>query len=727
MSQTRLLATSMFADIVGYTDLMQRDEASALEKLDQFKSSLEREVSAHNGEIIQYFGDGCLVIFGSALAAISCARKLQEQWGQTDDLPVRIGLHLGDVIRKDDNVYGDSVNIASRIESMGIPNSILLSESVRNSIKNQPKLSFQLLGKYEFKNVSEPIAVYALDTDQLEIPDGTSVTGKLATKDKKRSPRFARWAAPLLVLVTLAVIGYIALSPKTETNEEIASSIAVLPFTNLSQDTKQDYLTAGFTSEINHQLSKIESLSVISQTLIQQFVGQKKTTSEIAEELDVNYILEGTIQKAGDRTRLLAKLIRMTDNQLIWSEEFDLNEVNLIDAQIQVSTGIAEKLPLNITKQSLSQLQKIPTSSPLAYEFYLKALDSFNEWVALQESYEPTIRYLEKAISLDADFAQAYAMLARVYQNSSRMVGADYMRQSQKSLEYANKAIELDSLLPDPYVVIGQVYNDRESGSGLKWLAKANQLDPKSGLFELFQYHMERGELLSAFEYAALKVEKDPQSPYGYIGIAEVHNVLGNYSRSLDIFKDLISQGFTNTYVTGNLVNTYIVSGMPDDAMRIVEDYLMPKDSIAGIRELGIILLFAKKWEDAEAYYLRTNNRDMDLALIHKNTGREESAATIFEAAIERRESIQTNATWYLRDLSRIYAAKGDFEKAFEYLDVLDQKGGDLHYDWILVDPFFDSIRNEKRFKEYCKKIEEKKAKLRRQIQNLEKELNLDL
>ena len=631
------------------------------------------------------------------------------------------------MIRKDNNVYGDSVNIASRIESMGIPNSILVSESVRNNIKNQPGLQFQLLGEYEFKNVSEPMAVYALDTDKLEIPDPASVTGKLAIKAKKRSTLLRRFGIVALIIVAILAYDYFEENSKSKETEEITSSIAVLPFTNLSQDADQDYLTAGFTSEVNHQLSKIESLSVISQTLAQQLVRQAKTAGEIAKELNVNYILEGTIQKAGDRTRLITNLTRMTDNQMIWSEEFDLDEVNLIDAQIQVSTGIAEKLPLNVSEQKITQLQKIPTSSPLAYEFYLKALDSFNEWVALQQAYTPTIRFLEKAISLDNNFAQAHALLARVYQNSSRMVGADYDQASANSLKYAHKAIALDSLLPDPYVVLGQYYNDRESGDGLKWFSKANELDPRAGLFELFQFHIARSEYISAFEYAALKVERDPISPYGYIGIAEVNADLGNLERAMAILEHLLDQGFTNTFVTGNLINIYSVLRRPDDAMRLIDAYLMPKDSVSGIREKGIIYLFSKEWNESEPYYLRTNNFDMDLGLIHLNTGREASADTLFQAAISRRlVFLQTNATWYLRDLSRIYAAMGDFEKTYEYLEILDQRD-DLHYGWIHIDPFFDKIRDENRFQDYYKRIETRKEKLRRQIQNMEKELEFDI
>ena len=726
MATTRLLATSLFADIVGYTDLMQRDEVSALKKLDLFKSCLEREIPEHGGEIIQYFGDGCLAIFGSALEAVSCARKLQQQWGQAVDLPVRIGLHLGDVIRKDDNVYGDSVNIASRIESMGIPNSILVSESVRNNIKNQPGLQFQSLGEYEFKNVSEPMAVYALDCDQLKIPDPASITGKLATKDQKRRAGWQRILVPVLAALAILLIGYNVLKPDAEPPEEIESSIAVLPFTNLSRDADQDYLTAGFTSEINHQLSKIESLSVISQTITRQMVVQQKTTPQIAKELDVNYILEGTINKAGERIRLITNLTRMTDNQLIWSEEFDLDEVNLIDAQIQVSTGIAEKLPLNISQKNINQLKKIPTSSPLAYEFYLRALHSSPEFVAPLESFKSTIRLLEKAISLDENFAQAYALMARVNYNASTVAGADAEELRQKSMYFANTAISLDSLLPDPYVVIGLNNNDKISGSGVKWFAKANKLDQKAGLVELSLHHIALGEYITAFEYAQLKVQRDPKSPDGYANIAHIHQDLGNHERTIELLENLIDEGFTSSRVTTILFFSFLSEGKTDEAIALVEKLVLPIDSITGIGRKGMALFFGRKWREAEDYYLRTNNKDMDLALMHLKTGRNKSAERLFQESIQRRQIIKAQSPWFLRDLSRIYAAKGEIKKAYAYLDTLDQRNA-LHYPFLEVDPFYDLIRNENRFQEYCDKLEAKKEQLRRQIQNMEKELNLEI
>ena len=725
MATTRLLATSMFVDIVGYTDMMQHDEDKALASLDVFKSTLENQIPAYNGEIIQYFGDGCLAIFGSTLEAVSCARKLQQIWRNEDKLPVRIGLHSGDVVRKEDNVYGDSVNIASRIESMGVSGSILLSESVRKNVKNQPDLNFQLLGSYEFKNVEEPMRVYSLDADNLKLPDPSKLMGKFAGKHAD-SVLHKKWVIPALIVLGLLLVWYFGFYSESTSDTDIDSTIAVLPFTNLSQDTNQDYLTAGFTSEVNHQLSKIESLSVISQTITRQMVGQQKTTPQIAKELDVNYILEGTINKAGERIRLITNLTRMTDNQLIWSEEFDLNEVNLIDAQIQVSTGIAEKLPLNISQKNINELKKIPTSSPLAYEFYLRALNSTPEFVAPLESFKATIRLLEKAISLDENFAQAYALMARVYHSASTIAGADGDELGQKSLDYANTAITLDSLLPDPYIVIGLNNNDKISGSGVKWFAKANKLDQKAGLVELSVHHIDLGEYITAFEYALMKVERDPKSPDGYSNMAHIHQDLGNHERSIELLEYLIDEGYTGSRITTILFFSFLSEGRTDEAIRLVEKLVLPRDSITGIGRKGMALFFARKWKEAEDYYLRTNNRDMDLALMHLKTGRDESAERLFQESIQRRLAIKSQSPYYLKDLSRIYAVKGEFQRAYAYLDSLDQRNA-LHYPFLEVDPFYELIRKEKHFQEYCERHERKKEQLRRQIQNMEKDLDLQI
>jgi len=418
----------------------------------------------------------------------------------------------------------------------------------------------------------------------------------------------------------------------------------------------------------------------------------------------------------------------MTDNKLNWSEEFDLSEINLIDAQIQVSTGIAEKLPLNVSEQKISQIQKIPTSNLLAYEFYLKALDRFHDfaWFSELKYNETTIRYLEQAISHDPNFAQAYALLAEIYIGASTIWGANFEELSNKSIEYAKKAIQNDSLLPDPYIVIGRYERIKGIDTWRNWVNKALEIDPKTGLFEYYSDYYTKGDIINAFDYAALKIKRDPKSPRGYFALATIHSDLGNFERSLEIWNHFLDKGLENQYILGNILNDYRSTSETDKAIALIENLVAPRDSLIESYEMGVAHFFERNWKEAEPYYVARDYLDMDYALILHNTGRESSAHKFFEDAIERRNASILEGPWPQRDLSRIYAARGDFEKAYEYLDELDKRD-DLHYPFLLNDPFFDHIRHEKKFQEYCKRIDAKKEKLRRQIQNMEKELELNI
>lgn len=213
MSKNRKLAAVLFADIVGYTATMQTDEPQALRNLKKFKSSLESQVAKRQGKIIQFYGDGCLCIFNSSVDAVACARSLQADFLSEPKVPVRIGLHAGEVVFRDDNVFGDAVNIASRVESMGIPGSVLLSSNVRNQIKNQPDFALTNLGKFEFKNVQEGISVYALANEGLAVPKKEEITGKLKPKKVVKESFFqSLWAKRIpQILVTYLLMAWIVL------------------------------------------------------------------------------------------------------------------------------------------------------------------------------------------------------------------------------------------------------------------------------------------------------------------------------------------------------------------------------------------------------------------------------------------------------------------------------------------------------------------------------------
>jgi adenylate cyclase len=724
MPEIRKLSAIIFADISGYTSLMQSDENKALQFIRQFKDTLERETLAHNGQVMQYYGDGCLLSFESSTQAVHCAVALQKGFRDGLEIPVRIGIHMGEVLYKEGNVYGDGVNVASRIESAGVPGSILISKSVRDQVKNKSDFPLVSLGAFSFKNVNEPIHVYALSTPDLVVPAPGDLTVTFNATDQTETSALRKYSWAVILLAFLLVIPAVYFGffrPKAGTdNKNLSPSIAVLPLMNLSQDNQQDYLSEGFTSEIIYQLSKIDSLSIVSQSSVMELSSQNKTSIQIANELDVNYVLEGTIRSAGQRVRLTINLVRATDQQLIWAGEFDLNEEDLIDAQIKASIGIAEKLPLSLSAENRKLLTRKATSNPLAYEYYLKALDKIPYWVTPLESFDAPINYLQNAIKLDENYARAYALLGQLYYRSSNMVGANQDALIQKALAAAHKAIELDPVLPQGYLILGRIHNESTPPTGLKWLVKANELDPKVALFDLGSYYEKFGDWVTACEYYMLKIKRDPKSELGYIGMGRVYHEVGDFDSAIAIFEQLIDQGFEDDRIYGNLIILHLVRDQIKEALSVIETYIFPRDSLSGFREKAIVFFFDKQWSKAEQFYKKVNIAgDMDLGLIHMKTGRKKSGLTILEDAVQRRLNVKTNQPWPIRDLSRIYAAMGNRTMTYKYLEELLARD-DLHYSWFDIDPFFDEIRHEPAFQKIAAKRAAKMLELRKKISTID-------
>ena len=320
MNEIRKLSTILFADIVGYTSTMQADEAKAIEYLQTFKKLVEYKVPVYEGQIIQYFGDSCLLSFDSTTMGVKCALALQQDFLESN-LPIRMGMHLGEVVFTENNVYGDGVNIASRIESMGIPGSVLLSSSIGDQIKNKSEFQLTSLGSYEFKNVKKPMEVFALNNDGLSVPVKSKIQGKF--KDKKR-PQKLYWTLGIMALLLvffLAINSYMGYEGKSNdilSGEIIKSSIAVLPLINLNKNEDLDYFSDGVTQEIIDELAKINSIDVSAFTLTYQYKNQEKQQEQIATELNVNYLISGSSRffEAGKRKDISRDLGSMIERGL---------------------------------------------------------------------------------------------------------------------------------------------------------------------------------------------------------------------------------------------------------------------------------------------------------------------------------------------------------------------------------------------------------------------------
>jgi len=292
----RQLAAIMFTDIEGYTATMQHNEQQAIQWRMKHKEILEEQHRQFQGRIIQFYGDGTLSIFSSAVNAVACALTMQQHFQQSPLVPVRIGLHSGDVVFDEEQIFGDGVNITSRIESLGVAGSVLLSEKIRDEIGNQPEFKTVSLGTYLFKNVKRKLEVFALDHPGMIVPPPNSLKGKLEPKAGNQLPKKKK------------------LPPGN-----FEKSIAILPFVNLSNDPEQEYFSAGVGEEILNSLSKLTDLKVASRSSSSQFNSRNINLDEVREKLGVKTALQGSIRKQGRRLRLTVQLTNLENGFNLWS------------------------------------------------------------------------------------------------------------------------------------------------------------------------------------------------------------------------------------------------------------------------------------------------------------------------------------------------------------------------------------------------------------------------
>ena len=420
MLQLHQLAAIVFTDIAGYTAMMQEDEVAAVENINRFQKTIESAVAAENGTIIQYYGDGCLLLFNSSLNAVQFAKLLQKDFSVLPQLPVRIGIHMGDVLLKEGNVFGDVVNIASRIQALAPPGYIYISETVHENIKNKKDFRSRFIKQYVLKNVKLPVGVYEVTIDSSQDASPSS-----------HSPEKS----------------YIPAVP--------VNSIAVLPFLNMSNDPEQEYFSEGMAEEIINSLTHVPDLKVAGRMSSFHLKGKNESIKEVGEKLGVNSILEGSIRKQGNRLRITVQLINVEDGFHLWSEKYDREMNDIFAIQDEIALSITEKLQIVLLKKDRDKITKSHTQNPEAYELYLKGRFHLNRRGA---SILSAIQYFQKAIDTDPDFALAYSGYADV-----NLVLANYGLVPPKLImakakQAAEKAIQLEPSLAEPYCSLAFYY-----------------------------------------------------------------------------------------------------------------------------------------------------------------------------------------------------------------------------------------------------------------------------
>ena len=524
MSQSRQLATIIFADIVGYTELMNINEDDALRKLNHFKKATEARVGENLGRIIQYYGDGCLVIFKSPLDAVAFAKILQEDCSVTPRVPVRIGIHLGDMVLEEGNIFGDSVNIASRIESLGVPGAVLLSETVNNQISNHPQFKTASLGKFEFKNVKKPIEVFALANEGFPVPKRKNMAGKLKKKDVRKQKIILTFS--IILFITAAFFIYKNFLSGNKISE-IAGSIAVLPFVDMSPNHDQAYLGDGLAEEIINSLNHIPGLQIAGRTSSFVYRDKKMDITQIGKELNVGIILEGSVQKSGNQIRVTAQLVNTKNGYHVWSEHYDKEMKDIFVIQDEIAKKITERMRLTFAAPLRLAPNKSENVSPQAYEMYLKGMHLLN---GDQTDFQKAIPYFEDAIRMDSAYALAYAMLGYTY---ARMGWWDVITPRdafEKMYELSKKSIGLDPELAIGYAVLASAqlhadYDWKAAKENFETSLRLDSLNPVA-LNEYAFYNIYSGNFDEGLRLAEKNLAIDTTSFY-LIDIGYMYLVAG--------------------------------------------------------------------------------------------------------------------------------------------------------------------------------------------------------
>src|SRR5437868_11342211 len=394
--EQRKLAAIMFTDMVGYSALSQRDEKLAQELLEEHRQLLREIFPRFNGTEIKTIGDAFLVEFGSALEAAQCAIEIQRTLAKRNAdiapdrrIELKIGIHIGDVVHRGGDVYGDGVNIASRIEPVAGPGGICVSMDVERQIRNALEARFEKLATTDLKNISVPMDLFriVLPWETKALPSKPEIRKRQSGSDKsERRPRSWIWVAAAAVLLFVIGIGrwWTTHKPQPAHDQPVSrardqlgnipeKSIAVLPFENRSEDKANAYFADGMQDEILTRLSKIADLKVISRTSTQHYKSAPENLPEIAKQLGVTHILEGSVQKSGNAVRVNVQLINAATDSHVWADTFDRKLIDLFLVESEVAKAIAEQLRARFSPEERAAIESGPVRDLVAYELYREA------------------------------------------------------------------------------------------------------------------------------------------------------------------------------------------------------------------------------------------------------------------------------------------------------------------------------------------------------------------
>ena len=489
----RRLAAIMAADVVGYSRLMEANEERTLGALRQLRREFfDPTIARHRGRIFKTLGDGFLVEFGSVIDATRCALGIQAGMPERNDgvpedrhIRFRIGLHVGDMIVEGDDVYGDGVNIAARLESLAIPGGIACSAAVHDHIGNKLALDFIDQGEKAVKNLAQPLHVFFVG------PQGNdSASGERSALPAAERPRDK-------------------------------PSVAILPFANMSSDAEQEFFSDGITEDLITDLSKVSGLQVLSRNTVFTLKGQAQNLQQTARRLGVEYLVEGSVRKSGNKVRITAQLIEGASDHHLWAERFDRDLTDIFAVQDEITKTIVKQLRVKLLPEERASIEDAPTQNVEAYTAFLKGKQIFR--IGTRLSLIRARQMYARALELDPAYAQAYIGLANCASYLKSFHGADIT--VEEILATIDKALALNPDLAEAHAARGIAYavDDRRKETTAAF-EKALGLDPDNweALYYFGRFHFGIGEFAKAVELfmRAMEVQPDDFESVTFLALA---------------------------------------------------------------------------------------------------------------------------------------------------------------------------------------------------------------
>jgi adenylate cyclase len=562
-SVDRRLAAIMFTDTVGFTNLGQKDESLMLRLLDEQRASVRPILSMHRGREVKTTGDGFLVEFASALDAVRCAleiqsslRTLNRERAEGEQILVRIGIHLGDVIHQGTDVAGDAVNLASRIEPLASAGGICVTREVYDSVVNKVECEFESLGTPALKNVSLAVEVYQV-----------SGMGRRVSKQAAATLRKER--------------------------------IAVLPFVNISQDKSDEFFSDGMTEEMISAISKTPGLRVIARTSVMKYRGATKAISEVGRELGVGSVVEGSVRKSGDKVRISVQLVDSTTEEPKWSQEYDRDIRDIFAIQSDVARNVAEALK----QQVLGAGTLRPPSNMEAYIDYLRGRQAWNR--RTEDGLKEAIGFFQKALSADGDYARAYSGLADSYATLALLEIAAPNDVYPKAKEAVGKALALDPQLVEAHTSLGLIrfqYDWDWKGAEAEFL-EAIRINPSYAPAHHYfaDYLKAMGRFDEALSEIAKAQELDPLNLAINTGVGHVLYLSRQYDKAIDQYRNAVGldPNFMLTHIWFG--RPYLEKGMYSEAISELETAVrLSGEGTLALAMLGHGLASAGRNEDAK-------------------------------------------------------------------------------------------------------------------------------